>query len=175
MGIEEKIDPVRPFDRSALVFHYSPSIAGDIHFGAEGIVLGVGGNGAFLGQEIPGKQDQPGGNHPRALQGIEGEESGLRLSRGGAAGGQSTVIPASICVAVPEVEFEKEPSAALPATALRTAAVTGGLHDSAFCSHSTHWSFGTAGEQEDDAKQEDEEDPGKNNVLNVRALLERYG
>lgn len=175
MGIKEQIDPVRPFDRSPLVFHYSPSIAGDVHSGAERIVFGVGGNGAFLGQEIPGKQDQPGGDHPRALQGVEGEESRLGFSGGGAAGSQSAVISASIGVTVPEIEFKKEPSAALPAAALGTAAVTGGLHDPAFRPHSAHWSFGTASEQKDDAKQEDEERPGTKSTLNLRGKIECYG
>ena len=49
MGVVVEIEPVTPLDVAAAVFNNAVAVAGDIKYRAEGIITGVGGQGARFG------------------------------------------------------------------------------------------------------------------------------
>ena len=132
MGIIEEVYPLWAFDRRAPVLDNTLTIAGHYHDRAEGVMGGVCGYGAGVGQQEPGEEDDANRNHPGVNQAVQRKQPGARLVRlrpvCGSAGVLATTIRSRLYLAVPEVEFEVLPTPALPPAALPENAIGGNLH-----------------------------------------------
>ena len=107
MGIKEQVNAGRAFYFASSIFHHTPSVIRYMHYGSDGVITGVCGDGSECGLQIPGKEGNTDWNHPGAYKAVGGKQAGFGFTgfcaAGGFAGIGFTLLRAFTDIVIPEV------------------------------------------------------------------------